>query len=77
MGILLPLPEGISYLDWAGAIINYEVDPNIAFPTTEENWQDWASSVLSAPTFYLYDVPNPYEFSDWREWARRLLEVAY
>ena len=42
----------------------------------EEHWQSWATVLLRA--YGTQGVPNPYEFSDWREWAQRaypMLEV--
>ena len=37
----------------------------------EERWQDWAMSFVRTTNFTQQLVPDPYQFSDWREWAQR------
>lgn len=32
-------------------------------------WQDWALNLVGDPDDIGQDTPNPYDFTDWREWA--------
>jgi hypothetical protein len=44
----------------------------------EARWQDWAVGLLRANTLSPQNLPDPYAFDDWREWAMRvypMLEV--
>lgn len=49
-------------------------DLGIQDPVPEQQWQDWASSLLYAPE--LVDIPTPYGFDRWQDWASRMLETA-
>ena len=39
------------------------------FPPTEENWQEWAERLIANGSFQQWDVPQPANFDDWREWG--------
>jgi hypothetical protein len=39
----------------------------------EKDWQDWAQYIVNLPKIAILSPPNPAEFTDWREWARRFL----
>lgn len=41
----------------------------------ESDWQDWAVGLLSLPGLAAYNIPNAYQFDDWREWAMRVFSV--
>jgi len=34
-------------------------------------WQEWGAAVLGLGTLSGINLPNPYNFSDWQEWAQR------
>ena len=38
-----------------------------------DDWQSWASGLLSLNGIAVLGAPNPYAFDDWREWATRLV----
>jgi hypothetical protein len=38
-----------------------------------DDWQSWASGLLSLNGIAVLGAPNPYIFDDWREWAARLV----
>lgn len=38
-----------------------------------DEWQEWAVySLLGDASTYGQNVPDPYDYTDWREWAMRL-----
>lgn len=37
-----------------------------------EQWQDWACGVFGGTDALGQDVPDPYAYDDWREWAERM-----
>lgn len=70
--ILYPTQD-MTVIEWAdqmaffiGSVTPYERldDP--------EKWQDWAAKYIGEPTELGQEMPNPYQFDDWREWAERL-----
>ena len=36
-----------------------------------DKWQDYAVGFVRAPFMAQRALPDPYQFSDWREWAMR------
>ena len=37
-----------------------------------DNWQAWGVQLLSFVSLGSYTLPDPYQFTDWLEWANRL-----
>lgn len=72
-------PRGMTLRDWCDSVILAVGDAwSYTKLEDEERWQEWATGFVQAPTFAKQVIPNPYGFSDWREWAMRvypLLEV--
>lgn len=66
------VPKGLSLQEWADAVIATTV---VAEPLgrldDESQWQDWAVGLVRAPGLVQRVLPDPYQFSDWREWAER------
>lgn len=65
-------PRGMTLRAWADAVI---LDTSAVWISgrldDDTKWQDWAVGFLRAPSFAQRTVPDPYQFSDWREWALR------
>lgn len=65
-------PDGLTLTEWC----DYTADnlwqlgpvPKLA---REDEWQDWAATVLGTGTLRDINLPNPYTFTDWRDWADR------
>lgn len=41
----------------------------------ESKWQDWASGVFGGTDALGQDVPDPFAYDDWREWAERMFST--
>lgn len=72
-------PRGMTLLDWSASVI-LAAGNAWAFGRLddEEHWQDWATAFVRAPSFSPQAIPDPYQFTDWRDWAMRaytMLEV--
>ncbi len=72
-------PVGMTLTQWCDSVI-LAVGDAWSYPVLgdEAHWQDWAVSFLRAPIFGPQTPPDPYQFSDWRDWAERvypMLEV--
>lgn len=70
-------PVGMSLRDWADSVIFATSDAwSLPRLDDEARWQEWGVAVLRA--YQNQNPPNPYQFADWRDWARRvypMLEV--
>jgi hypothetical protein len=70
MSFNITLPVGIKLKDWADQI-TYDLDNQTTLSKLidDTQWQDWAVQFVTAPGLSTYNVPNPYQFSDWNRWA--------
>ncbi len=65
-------PIGMTLRDWADSTILSVGDAwSFGRLDDEERWQDWAVSFLRAGHTSPQLAPDPYQFSNWREWAMR------
>lgn len=61
-----------TFRDWADySYPDLERYGAIAKVTDDSDWQNWAAGLLSLNGIAAVGAPNPYQFSDWREWAMR------
>lgn len=72
--MFFPNPDGMDLQDWADsatlAMINY---PN-SWGMQGDEWQQWGMIFFTDPFLSRYDPPNPYNYVDWQEWARKLAD---
>lgn len=38
-------------------------------------WQDWGACLGLMRALSIFNIPDPYQFTDWREWAIRLVQA--
>lgn len=72
---MITRPTGLSLTDWANQIaLDLDSYGAIGRLVDETKWQDWAAQL-----FYLTglppNLPQPYGFNDWSDWAERLCQV--
>lgn len=73
-------PRGMTLTQWSDAVLlvsSYAWSPGRL--DDEARWQEWAVNLLRTPTFSTQAAPDPYGFTDWRDWAMRvypMLEAA-
>jgi hypothetical protein len=68
-------PTGLALRDWADQIV-LDLDNYGAFGKlmNDADWQDWAVQFTNNTTLGR-NLPNPYAFSDWRDWAERMAQL--
>lgn len=65
-------PRNMTLRDWADSVILSIGDAwSFGRLDDESRWRDWAVAFVRASGFAGQNVPDPYGFSDWREWAMR------
>jgi hypothetical protein len=66
-------PVGMSLLEWADAVILTTNDAwSFGKLVDETEWQNWAVGFVRASPFTQRILPDPYQFDDWQDWARRV-----
>lgn len=75
MTTALPLPSTMTLQDWADQVVfcldNYGLFPKL----NDANWHDWAACFLLTSSLGNKDVPDPYGFKEWKEWAQRFVQA--
>jgi hypothetical protein len=68
-------PTGMALRDWADQLV-LDLDNYGAFGKlmNDAEWQDWALQFFNNTTLGR-NLPNPYAFSDWRDWAERMAQL--
>ncbi|MEN9885637.1 MAG: hypothetical protein RL758_215 [Pseudomonadota bacterium] len=71
--MIITLPTGMELLDWSSQVI-IDLDAYGSFGRLQDpdRWQDWGVQFLNNTTIGR-NLPNPYGFTDWKEWAERLV----
>jgi hypothetical protein len=65
-------PRTLTWQQWANAVLMSISDSwALGTPPDETNWRDFAVGFVRAPSFAQRLLPDPYQFSDWRDWATR------
>ena len=65
-------PRGMTWQDWASSVILAVGDAwSFGVPPKEDQWQNFAVGFVRASNFTQRVLPDPYQFSDWRDWAMR------
>lgn len=61
-------PRLLSFEQWAKTtLIDHNAAVEVWLP-----WQDWASAQISRGVFNPRTPPDPYRYSEWREWALQI-----
>jgi hypothetical protein len=50
-------------------------DPNYPRLDDPAEWQQWASGVFGGVDALGQDVPDPMDYDNWKEWARRMFST--
>ncbi len=68
-------PVGLTLRDWADQIV-LDLDNYGAFGKLmrDDDWQNWAVQFFNNTTLGR-NLPNPYAFKSWRDWAERMAQL--
>lgn len=75
MSVHVISPDFVSATEWADFMVpNLEQYGNLGRLDDEKEWRTWGLQLLNLPALSGSIIPNPYDFDDWRAWARRCVE---
>lgn len=75
-GIFVVDPRGMTAKEWtAASTINLERFGAIPALHNDDDWQDWGAVLSGFASLSGINVPNPFSFTNWQEWAERFNEV--
>lgn len=74
--MIITLPKNIGLRDWADQV-SYDLNPYIVVQRLDNDdaWQDWAVQFVTTTGLSGYNVPSPYAFFKWNDWADGLCKA--
>ncbi len=71
-GVFTVDPRGMKASQWAAAsTINLDRFGSVPAMHNDGDWRSWGASVSTLGALSGINVPNPYDFSAFEEWAQR------
>ena len=69
-------PRGMTVIEWTDRMwIMLDKVTLVERLDNPDEWQDWAEGLSDSPSLEGQNIPDPYAFDDWREWAMRYNQV--
>ena len=68
-------PRYHTFESWAALMVEQFGAQNLEIPIADTTWQGWASGLKAIDIFTNEGVPDPYQFSDWQDWAQALVGI--
>ena len=59
--------------DWANAVLQV-THLYVTIVPFDGDWQSWGLQFSDSPTLGSLNPPGPYDYTDWRDWGRKLAE---
>jgi hypothetical protein len=68
----LASPVGLQFVEWAAVAVEQLSSYGLPSASSDLEWQAWATN-FSNGTLPGSQVPDPYGFSTWQDWAHALI----
>lgn len=69
--MMITLPVNMTLQDWSDQVV-LDLDKYGSFAKLiDDDWRRWGIQFLANMGLGGYNLPNPYYFGDWPEWAER------
>lgn len=72
--MIITRPTHMQLRDWGDCILQDLRDVGLFAPILDIDWQRWGAQFLNNATLG-GNIPNPYNFANWKEWAERFCEA--
>jgi hypothetical protein len=66
-------PRFHTFDSWAALVLEEFSAQQLAAPTNEKNWKEWAVGLNAISLFNNQAIPDPMYFNDWRDWAAAVM----
>lgn len=68
-------PRYHTWDSWASLMVEAYGSQQLAIPTDESEWKEWATGLRGIDLFANDAIPTPDGFLDWQEWAFALVNA--
>lgn len=66
-------PRYHTFESWAALMCEAYAGQQLAAPTANTDWREWASGLKAIDIFTNEGIPGPYIYDDWKDWASALV----
>jgi len=69
--MIITFPTNMQLNDWSDQVV-LDLDQHGVFSKlVDDDWRQWGTQFLGNTELGSYNLPNPYYFGDWQDWAER------
>lgn len=69
----IPDQRPLDFIFWSQLACEELSQYNIGNASNEDEWQEWATSVVHNPELESQGLPDPRLFDSWRDWATQFM----
>jgi hypothetical protein len=62
-------PRNLTWDHWASLMVEAYGSQQLAIPTAESEWREWATGFCGIGLFESDAAPSPHAFEKWQDWA--------
>jgi len=73
LAIVIPDPRNMEFPAWSTWTAFLTSTVNVAPVDSEERWQLWGERFINATKLRKYNMPSPYQYQNWRDWAFQMM----
>lgn len=73
--LLIYDPRYHTFESWACLMVELYAAQNLAIPTGNMTWRQWAEGLKAIDVFTNEGIPGPGPFTDWQEWAAAVMNA--
>jgi hypothetical protein len=66
-------PRFHTFESWAALMCEAYAGQQLAIPTSQTDWYEWAAGLKAIDIFVNEGIPGPYIFNNWQDWASALV----
>lgn len=68
-------PRGHTWDSWASLMVEAYAEQQLEIPSGEATWKNWASGMKAIDLFANEQIPGPYIFDHWQDWATAVVSA--
>ena len=66
-------PDYTDWNNWHSNVIHITGEQNLPFVPDEENWREFANTLVATPTYGDFGLSSAEDYDRWQDWASDLL----
>ena len=64
----------MTFQEWGARVAEAMAAYGVERPTAEADWKSWVCALFYVPELTATNIPEPFSFATWQDWAVRFIE---